>query len=158
MILWRGDAGRTRETLKEMRFQPDVDHLQVFQTSEDQMFSKQRQMPAWIWCLQPGVLSPGTTGFICAGCRELYLGAQQGDVWADSITSWLLVCKVHSLCGAFITISFLLEEEEGNSRREKKVEGRRRGSRQGRRLCGACLPILSDLFFFWEALKLPSQN
>ena len=38
MILWRGDAGRTRETLKEMLFQLNVDHLQVFQTSEDQMF------------------------------------------------------------------------------------------------------------------------
>jgi len=38
MILWKGDAGRTRETLKEMLFQLNVDHLQVFQTSEDQMF------------------------------------------------------------------------------------------------------------------------
>lgn len=96
---------------------------------------------------------------ICAGCRELYLGAQQDDVSADRITSLLLVCKVHSLRGTFITLSSLLEEEEeGNSRREKKVEGRRRGSRQGRRLCGARLPSLSDLFLFWEALKLPSRN
>lgn len=90
-------------------------------------------MPAGFRPLQPGVVSPGTTGVICsngkcAGCRKLYLDAQQNDVWADKITLLLLVCGVHTLRGTFITPSSLLEEREGNSRREKKVEGRRGGN------------------------------
>lgn len=89
-----------------------------------------RQIPAEIRPLQLVVLFPGTSGFICsngkcAGCRELYLGAQPNDVW---ITSLLLVCEVHTLRGSFITPSSLLEEGEGNSRREKKVEGRSGGT------------------------------
>lgn len=117
----------------EMQFQCNSGHPEVFQTSEDQRFEKWRQMPSGFRPLQPSVVSPGTTGFVCssgkcAGCRELNLHAQQNDVWADRITSLLLVCEVHTLRGTFITPSSLSEEREGNSRREKKVEGKRGGT------------------------------
>lgn len=59
------------------------------------------------------------------GARELCLGAQQNDVWTDRITSLLLVCEARTLRGTFITPSSISEEGEGNSRREKQVEGRR---------------------------------
>jgi len=45
------------------------------------------------------------------------------------ITLLLLVCEVHTLHGIFITPSSLSEKGEENSRREKKVEGRRGGTK-----------------------------
>lgn len=94
-----------------------------------------RQTPAGFRTLQLVALFPGTTVFIssngkCAGCRDLYLGAQQNYVWTDRITSLLLVCEVLTFRGTFITPSSLSEEGEENSRREKKVEGRRGGTQK----------------------------
>lgn len=133
----------------------------MFQTSEGQVCQKWTQIPAEIRPLQLVVLFPGTTVFIsgngkCAKCREPYVGAQQSSVWTDRITLLLLVCEVHTLCGPFITPLPSCYRGKGTERKEKEVEDKSGGIQTREGACGACLPILSDLFFFWETLKLPS--
>lgn len=146
-----------------MQFQPNIDHPKEFQAAGGQMFWMWRQTPAGIRPFQLVALYPGTSGFTCsngkcAGCRELYLGAQQNDVWTDRITSLLLVCEVHTLCGIFFTPLPSRRRGKGTVGGKRKWKAGEGGCRQGRRLCGARLPSLSDLFFCWETLKLPSQN